>query len=59
MFIVSLAGCTIRSDVCVTVWLPCTSGGLCVQKGTGKIIQVLVHWLWDVKDLEAAAGLNL
>lgn len=45
MHIVSLAGCATGAGVGGTVLLPWTSGGLCVQKSAGDVIQVLVHWI--------------
>lgn len=59
MHIVSLAGYAAGASVCDTVLLPWASSGLCVQKSTGDTIQVLVHWIWNLVGLGAAAALSL
>lgn len=59
MHIVSLPGCAAGASACDTVLLPRASGGLCVQKSAGDVIQVLVHWMWNLDGLGVAAALNL
>lgn len=38
---------------------PRASCGLCVQKSTGDVIQVFVHWMWNLEGLGVPAALNL
>lgn len=59
MHIVSLAGCAAGANMCHIVLLPWVSSGLGVQKSTGDVIQVLVHWIWNLEGLGVGAALNL
>lgn len=59
MHIVSSAGCAAGVNVCQTSLLPWDCSGLWAQKGTGDVIHVLVHWIWNLEGLGVAAALNL
>lgn len=56
---VSLAGCVAGANVCDTVLLSWVSSGFCVQKSTGDVIQVLLHWIWNLEGREVAATVKL
>lgn len=40
------------------IWYCIAALDLCVQKSTGDVIQVLMHCILDLEDLEAASDLN-